>query len=275
MTRELDIVVDIPASEKTEFPRVQTSAPEPKTYEVVLLDRSDKKSVVNLVPPEVSRNIEEMAFEHPEYLEVDERVLQKMLREKGCTLGATENRLRISFWQEYNRAQDFGVKMKMVNVYAGVCSKIYFMQKIVEKREKLAWLLVPPVAYTNAMEEALMFGLEKIRDVLDVKMYDAKGALIMKHAELVLRTVQWLDQRVKGAIVQKVDTRSLVMHGNMNNRPTNSEPLTMEAVQKQLAGLEAKARAMLDGAAQPGAIGVFPPEPLPDITVTAEPKKSE
>lgn len=223
-------------------------------HAVVILDRTDPRAVLNLVPESFIPAIEQLAFENPELLNKDERTLKTLIkeaREAGrlrpgeCSVGATENRLRVAFWNEYNRAQDTGGKLSLPRICAGVCTAEYFTQEILNRKGKLAWVLTPPVSYTNAMEEALVYGVEKLRDILDVDLKDAKGQVNIKAAEVFLKTIQFLDARVKGAVVQRVDLRSLSLSGKLD-QPKNSEPLTLTAVQDQLAKLEEKARAMLE-----------------------------
>ena len=230
-------------------PRVQTALPEPPPKEVILLDRAEPRSLLNILRnTDVAQAIEDLAYENPDYLDADERALKKVVNDAlrkadRNPIGPLENRLRVGFWNEYNRAQDVRGKMDMTRVFAGVCTSQYFFHNVLRNKERLAWMLCPPVAYMNAMEEALLHGIEQIRDILDAPLYDKKGTLISKNAELLLRTVQWLDQRVKGAIIQKMDTRSLVLHGNMNDKPQNSEPVSVDQLQKQIDELAVRAAA--------------------------------
>ncbi len=250
--------------EKSVAKRVQTFIPELESREVVLLDRSDPRALINLVPNSMVEAMEKLAFEHPEYLNQDERTLLDLFRAQVAEgrirdglvrVNATDKRLRISFWIEYDRAQAGKRVMGMSNVFSGVCTRMYFDNEVLHRPGKLAWILTPPVAYTNVMEEALVFGVEKLRDILDIDLKDAKGQVNVKAGELLLKTIQFLDARVKGAIVQKVDTRSLVVTGNLD-KPKDSEPMTLEDVQRQLQQLEIKARDLVDGRGAPPKVKV-------------------
>lgn len=233
------------------IPRVQTFVPEPELRDVVLVDESDPRSLINMAPKEFADCIKDLAYEHPEYLNQDERTLAKLYRtqrdaglvtKEAADMGAMENRIRVAFWLEYNRCQDNrGAKMNISNVCAGLCTRAYFSNVIMKSPTKLAWVLTPPISYTNAMEEALIYGVEKIRDILDVEIKDSKGQVNVKAADVLLKTVQFLDQRVKGAVVQKVDTRSLIVHAN-GNQPKESAPLTIDQVKEQLEQLERKTK---------------------------------
>lgn len=279
MSEKLPTAITAPES-LVQYPRVQTFFPEAPSREIILLDKSDPRAVVNLVPEDLRQHIEDMAFENPEYFNQDERSLRALFKEankngklthREAEIGATENRIRVAFWTEYNRAQDSGGRMNLANVCAGICTKAYFYNEITKRKTKLAWVLTPPTSYTSAMEEALIYGVEKIRDILDIELKDSKGNVNVKAAEVLLKTIQFLDQRVKGAIVQKVDTRSLVVHADTRSKPKESEPLTLEAVQKQLQSLEAKATELLKGKGQSQA----PLEPKEPEVLPAESSVNE
>lgn len=253
--------------------RVQTFVPEPEARDVVLIDEADPRAVINLLPDSFREAVKDLAFERPEYLNQDERTLARLYREQrdaglitkdAAVMGPMENRLRVAFWLEYNRAQDNRAKMRLENICAGLCTRAYFENEILRRKTKLAWVLTPPISYTNAMEEALIYGVEKIRDILDVELKDSKGQVNVKAAEVLLKTIQFLDQRVKGAIVQKVDTRSLVVHANTDSKPKGSEPVTLESVQKELASLEQKTQELMSGRTAPraSASGGRPSSPL-------------
>ena len=77
------------------------------------------------------------------------------------------------------------------------------------------------------MEEALAYGIERLREILELPMFDKKGRVDGKAAELILKTVALLDQRVKGSVVQRAEVRSLNV--NMNSAASSLE-------QKQLMG---------------------------------------
>lgn len=240
-------------------PRVQTFVPESTPGEYVVLDRSNPRAVINLVPESWVRAIERLAQEFPEFMDLDERSLKeeiskafkaKKIREGLTKINPTDNRIRMGFWNEYNRACDRKKPMVMSSVYAGVCTAAYADHEVIARPQKLAWILTPPTSYTNTMEEALLFGIECLRDILETPLRTSSGGLDVKAAELVLKTVQFLDQRVKGAVVQKVDTRSLIMHGKVEV-PALAQPQSIEEVKEQLAKLEDRTRLVLDGARAP------------------------
>jgi len=156
----------------------------------------------------------------------------------------TVNKLRIGFWLEHERAIKADCKMEMVNVWSGVCSAEYFYEICICKNDiikNIAWILNPVQNYATIMEEGLAVANRRLRDILEMPLYemkqykDSKGNMKnrripnTKVAELIIKAHQILDTRVKGAVVQKVEQKSL----NMNvtgNVPSGATDVNMSAI---------------------------------------------
>jgi hypothetical protein len=195
-------------------------------YEVT--NRDDPRSIINLVPEVIQTAIEQV----PDWLlAMDPRELRDHFRNKakaereerlkqGLDGAATESwqpsftddRLRLSFWNEYEASQALKRPMQMTRVYAGICSRQYFYDKVITNYLRMAWLLCPPQSYAVSLEEALLFGIDQMRDILTIPHVDSRGKVDPKIAKVKLDIVNMLDQRVKGAVVQK--TQALHVHAS-------------------------------------------------------------
>jgi hypothetical protein len=223
--------------------------PEPGTDVIAvtdLWDRTNPRSIINLVQPGLGRALLEAAKVRGDLFEMDERTLYKQLRSDGKLPTATDNRLRMNFWQEYDRAQATNRDMEIVAIYAGVCSNNYFMNRYLLMPEKVAWMACAPASYSVIMEEALAFGIEQLRDILEMPMVDGKGRINVKLAELKAKITDMLIIRVKGAVTQKLEQTSK----NMNLSITTSDATvakqamlgSMDAIEKRLKELERRDR---------------------------------
>lgn len=211
----------------------------PRT-EISLADLKDPRSILNLVPQAVADAISEVLFEHPDLFEVDEHELYKKLGSHGRQPNPTDNRLRLKFWDEYDRVQASGAaKMNMVSVLSGICSREMFYKKYLKQPTKLAWLVCPPTGYMIKAEEALEFGIEQLRELLDFPN-TYHGKVDTKLGELKLKIVAMLDMRVKGAVIQK----SMNLHASVSNQAVAkaAEAATEEDLMRQLEELEKKNR---------------------------------
>jgi len=192
--------------------------------EVEYYNKDNDRSVYNMVSPRIQEKLKRLSVQ--ELLLTDEWELKEIIKPTP-----TLNRLRISFWREFDRAQTKNTDMKMVKVYAGICPKEQF-ERYLDNDNHTVWILKPPVDYVNAMEEALMFGIDRLREILEIplvqtrhiKLRDADGADYLdtyeefdpKTAELLIKTVAMLDMRVKGALVQKVEQKVIAENRNVN-----------------------------------------------------------
>jgi len=166
-----------------------------------------------------------------EMLMMEEHNLRKKVKPSP-----TINRLRITFWMEYQRAMDQRCKMVLQNVYRGVCSYEYF-QKIfydIKHLHNAVWILKPRQNYAVVMNEALDTANMRLREILEMPIYDLvddpksksgrkKRIPNTKTAELILKAQKVLDERVKGAIVQKATAPSNAVNINVNNSSQKDE----------------------------------------------------
>lgn len=202
--------------------------------------RSDPRSVINLVPPAVGEAMLLAAKAKPDLFGVDERTLWNTLRLSNKCPSPTDNRLRLKFWDEYDRAQAELKNIIISNVTPGVCSREYFTQNYLASPEKVAWLLCPPASYVVKMEEALAFGIEQLRDILELPTTSPSGRVDTKLAELKAKIVAMMDIRVKGAITQKIEQKSMNINVQTSDKQVANRALqgSMEDIEKRLRELK-------------------------------------
>lgn len=183
----------------------QETETEPAGY--AIFDLKDPRSVVNMVPG-VER--EAILALGPEWRNLSERELYKKVDPDP-----RDARLRLAFWDEYSQAQDRGRKMFIANVVRNICPRDYWDDRVVVEPEKLAFIVLPPKDYVVAMRALLEQGLTKLEEVLalPLTMKTAKGVTVpnVRLITEMVKIIQMLDLRVKGAIIQKVrvDSRSV------------------------------------------------------------------
>jgi hypothetical protein len=107
----------------------------------------------------------------------------------------------------------------------------------------VAWILSPPASYMVRMEEALNQGLVEMRDIMSQPHIDpVTNKINTRLAEIKLKTVMFLDLRVKGAITQKIEQTnksvSLTMHANEEQAKELLAALTPEQIQEEISRLQ-------------------------------------
>lgn len=153
----------------------------------------------------------------------------------------TLSRLRLSFWNEYENANQHNRKMVFGKIIAGVCTDTVFKRKVITDDVKLAYILCPPKDYQITVKEALDAGLDNLRAIVSAPVLDERGHLITKAADVVLKAVALLDMRVKGAVIQRIDQRSLNVNLNKEVPPdSHHAPATLEELERELAVVKQK-----------------------------------
>lgn len=206
--------------------------------------RAEPRSLINLVPPAVSESLILSAQKREDLFSLDERSLFKLLKQDELTPTATDNRIRLAFWNEYDRAQANQKKMEMVAVFAGVCSKDYFYGRYLKHAEKVAWMVCPPSSYQVIAEEALAFGLEQLRDILSLSVVLPNGRADVKLGELQAKIVAMLDTRVKGTITQRLETKNMSLNISTSDTAVAKAAMagTMDDIDLRLKELELRER---------------------------------
>ncbi len=101
------------------------------------------------------------------------------------------------FERKYGRVDIFNVAFRCGAPVAHV-------MRTLSTGSKLLWCLIAPGTYDSFLDEALEFGLMRVRrDILDAPIYDAEGNFNTKAADLLLKAVAFFDMRKNGGILNK------------------------------------------------------------------------
>lgn len=175
---------------------------------VGIFDRSNPRSLWNLVWNEFRERMAFLEVHHAEDLLKSEAALKKELDP-----GVFENRVRLRFWEEYEEVQDRDLeRMRMKNVIKGVCSEHVWKERVMRDPKVVLWICCPPVDYVTAMREILYFGLEELREAMarpfiEKKLTKDNVWLESVNLGLIDRKIEifkMLDQRINGAVIQRV-----------------------------------------------------------------------
>lgn len=193
-------------------------------------------SLINMLPDEVRAKLLKAQKENPDLFTMDEQELSKALRSLNQTPTATDNRLRLKFWYEFDRAKENGSnKIVIANVIAGVCSKELFYKHYLARAGKCSWLVCPPSNYKTKIVEALEFGIDQLRDILETPHYElnkdgSRGPLNTKVASLKVAIFKMLDDRKNGVAKQVIEGKVGVLHAAI---PTVDRKLIAEMAQNK------------------------------------------
>jgi hypothetical protein len=208
--------------------------------EVDIFNQADPRALINLVPEAVQNAFRMALSKRPELIGMDEKGLYRLLRSENEQPSTTDNRIRLRFWMEYDSAQADQREMQMSYAHGGICSKEFFYQKYISHTPKIAWLLCRPASYEAISTEALHFGLEQLRDILDVPHVLPNGKPDTKLMEIKAKIVNMLDQRVRGSVIQK--TMNLNLTTSEKKVSEVAEISSMQELERRLVELKRRER---------------------------------
>jgi hypothetical protein len=209
--------------------------------------RDSPNAFINLLPHGAAVQILAAYKAKPELFGLTERQLYKLLKDKKARPDPTDNRLRLQFWQEYDIACQTRKRMFMGRVTAGVCNENYLYEKYMSKPERVAWLTCMPATYDTFLTEALHFGMEQLRDVLELDHVLKNGKIDTKLLELKAKITFALDARKNGGIIQRVEQKQMNLNISTSDKKVAQAALggTMEDMEKRIRQLEKEERKLL------------------------------
>lgn len=174
--------------------------------DVSVVDQSDPRSVINLVSDRTRAAMLHVVRTYPHYLNKSEHELLKLLKPSEI-----DDKVRLLFWIEYNRAQDSNTKMVMSHTYSKVMSRDCFFDLLKVPR-RVAWIMSPPEEYMISLEASLNHGRRNMDKIMRMSLFDEKGKLRTAEAKVFLKAFELLDNRVKGAVVQRIEQKTASLH---------------------------------------------------------------
>jgi hypothetical protein len=221
---------------------------------VSILDEDNPLSLVNLTrSSKIFDKIREIQHgEHADIFDFPERELKKeLLRRFSYRPSVEENRLRLSFWTEYDNALRESRQILLDRVWGPVMPQpafYYLMRNI----SPLAWMFCPPSNFDQFLDEAVQFGLNRLRDYLDIDPVDpVTGRLNLKLMELQAKIVTQLELRKHGGITQRIEQKTQNLHAHIGRKGDDIDSLPLEEIEKRIALLEKKEISPLPGVYRP------------------------
>jgi hypothetical protein len=227
----------------------------------------DQQHFLNLLP----RFLQDLVLKLPtDYLELDEPGLRRLVFGDALAVPhPTHERLRISLWDEYDRAvRHRDRQIDIARAIYGTCSMGYFVNKFCAVSENVAYIVQPPTDYTKSLKEMVQLSLSQFRDVLALPNTKPNGDPNTKLIEAKTKIFQHVEMRLKGAIIQRIDQRNINV--NFDGDPTQAprevtEGLTMDEVDEKLKALEQESERLNTPAANNRQVSLMPAQTMSDV----------
>lgn len=221
--------------------------PEPNLPATGLWDTDNPRAIISMVPNSLRDAFQLAREKRPELFGQQERELYKTLRSENKTPTPEDSRLRTKFWFEYDEALLRNRNIRVQVVLAGTSTEEQFDQYL-KHPTKVAWLLTPPADYEWVTKEALAFGIELWRDVLEQPHINEFGKIDYKLLEIKSKIILALDMRVKGGITQRIEQKTLGLniHATQGQIEKAGSQGSMAEIDKRIKELEARERRALN-----------------------------
>lgn len=162
------------------------------------------RSALSLLPDEEQFIVETHLKRNPDLFGMSELVLTNRMKTAGFQVSSTENLLRNKFWLEYDHAISGSFpKIRLAEVIRGVCSFKFFRETLLANQYMVAFLMLPPMNFKTKQEETLLYGLDRLRAILDMPTQKLNGDIDMNVVKAQMGVYQILERRLQGEVVQK------------------------------------------------------------------------
>jgi hypothetical protein len=177
-----------------------------------LYDETNPTSLINLLPTRLVPIFRRVRTKLPRMMYYSERELRMYLKPDE-----RDDRLRLSFWDEYNASTASGKRMSMHTIMNGCCGWEVWVSVYEPNNHKMCWIFCPPASYANQMKVILQHGMDRLLEIMQLPLTNKDGSVNTKVATLVLKAWQLADMRVKGGIIQKmqVEQKTLQINSTM------------------------------------------------------------
>lgn len=196
----------------------------------LILDESNPQSLINLVGDNVRNAIKTIPSN---FIGHDEQYWR--LRDRGKKederLSATDWKVRLSLWTEYNRSMVESKPFRTQYIYAGICTYGFFKKRYLENPERLAFVITPPSDYLKSLEECLYQNTYTLREVCVASAVRDDGSIDPKAAAVKLAVQQYFDARIYGSIAQNINQKSVNVNVNTDKSPVQA-PQTVEELER-------------------------------------------
>jgi hypothetical protein len=132
-------------------------------------------------------------------------------------------RLRLSFWEEYERAAREMVPMQLTNLYRGVCRNDVYWKLFEKYPALLPWVVCPLAGFLLQRKELEFLAEERMVEVLSVSPVKDDGKVDSRLAKVQLELYQTLQDRIYGSAIQKMESQQKNVNVNVNSNQTHEE----------------------------------------------------
>jgi hypothetical protein len=193
-----------------------------------IFEEDNPLSLINLIDSEKwKETLQRMRVECPKMFFASEKDIQSKAQPTPVVY-----RLRLAFWDEYERAIATRSKMKLIDVVSNHCDRKYFYESIMTNNMYMLFIITPPRNYELAQRHILDQTTQRLTEVAEISPVDAEGRVDYKLAALQIKIHMQAEARVKGSIAQRLQIQSHVLNQQIPPEDKIYETLSVRELEK-------------------------------------------
>lgn len=150
----------------------------------------------------------------------------------------TDKAIKIAFWREYNRSRLTDTHISMRGICNGICQEAYLYHKFLPSSKKIAWMLQANLSDEIGMQIMYEKSMDRLDEILHSDMSDKNGRLDARRAEVVLKAIQLIENRVKGLAIQRTESKNLNVKIEEKTDGSKDREKIIEGLRERLGKLE-------------------------------------
>lgn len=191
-----------------------------------IYDESNPLSLINKVPDKMRPLMRLIREKIPSVHMMTEASLRE-----AAHADDQDDRVRIAFWDEYDRACTNNTKMLLSRFLQGTIPLETWLAVYERNPYKFLFVITPIKSYAQAMRALLNRGLDRLNDILALPIVRSDGKPDTAVISQVMKAIQMIDLRVKGSIIQKVQIQQQSLQVNANVSQKALSELTIEELE--------------------------------------------
>lgn len=107
-----------------------------------------------------------------------------------------DHAIRVAFWNEVRIAEAESTSVNLNRVYSGICTYTHWYQNVLNRPEKLAWVVRPASTFQEALRPVLMMIARKYAQIISMDFTDKNGKPDIPTVRCILDAMNRVESRV-------------------------------------------------------------------------------
>lgn len=215
----------------------------------------DEHHFINLIPDSFREAVLKIP---PYFLELSEKDLIKEVY--GDTPNEIDTLIKMEFWDLYEANFEKKIPITISKLIKGTCDQMTF-RKLLTESGRVAYIIRQPTKLQNRIKYAHSFAVnEMIKLLTEPEPINVRtGVPDAKLKQLKFQIYQYLDQRLHGSLIQRMQVEQKTLQVNIDGNPSQEKqkPQTAEELEARLKEVETELLQLQPAQLQPPAADII------------------